>query len=339
VKEFRRLVVAGVVIASITLSLFLLRSQSTSTPDYQVMAQVAGAPEIIITIPSGATGSAIARILFDQGVTKSVSAYFKVAVADPRSQKVAPGSHRLTQKIAAKQALDQLLDPTRIPNLLKVFEGQWISEIATSLQDIGFSKSEINKAFSNAVLPKGFTTIEGLLFPAQYSFASDVTASQIAQSMVDRFRQDASGRDLISAQSEFSAQELLTIASIVQAEGKVQDFKQVSRVIYNRIALGMPLQMDSTIHFIKKVRGSIFLSTQSTLINSPYNTYKNRGLPPGPIGNPGALAISAAMNPTPGDWLYFITVAPSDTRFTSSFDQFNIWKALYIKNRKAGAFK
>ena len=338
-KELRRLLVAAVVIASITLSLFLVRSQSSATPDYQVMAQVAGAPEIIITIPSGATGSAIARILFDEGVTKSVSAYFKVAVADPRSQKVAPGSHRLTQKIAAKQALDQLLDPTRIPNLLKVFEGQWKSEIATSLQGLGFSNSEINTAFSSALLPKGFTTIEGLLFPAQYSFAPDVTAEQVVQSMVDRFGQDASGKALLASDSRFLAQELLIIASIVQAEGKAQDFGQVSRVIYNRIRLGMPLQMDSTVHFIKALRGTIFLSTKSTLINSPYNTYKNRGLPPGPIGNPGALAIAAAINPPPGDWLYFITVAPSDTRFTSSFDQFNIWKALYTKNRKAGAFK
>jgi UPF0755 protein len=101
----------------------------------------------------------------------------------------------------------------------------------------------------------------------------------------------------------------------------------------------MPLQMDSTVHFIKKVRGQIFLSTQSTLINSPYNTYKKYGLPPGPIGSPGVAAITAALKPDVGDWLYFITVAPGDTRFTKSLDEFNSWKALYAKNRKAGAFK
>ena len=69
-----------------------------------------------------------------------------------------------------------------------------------------------------------------------------------------------------------------------------------------------------------------------------YNTYKKYGLPPGPIGNPGVAAMTAALNPTSGDWLYFITVAPGDTRFTKSIDEFNAWKALYTKNRKAGAF-
>jgi UPF0755 protein len=97
--------------------------------------------------------------------------------------------------------------------------------------------------------------------------------------------------------------------------------------------------MDATVHFIEKLRGQIFLSSKSTLINSPYNTYKKYGLPPGPIGSPGAAAMTAALEPAPGDWLYFVTVAPGDTRFTKSFDEFNTWKALYVKNRKAGAFK
>jgi UPF0755 protein len=100
----------------------------------------------------------------------------------------------------------------------------------------------------------------------------------------------------------------------------------------------MPLQMDSTVHFIKKVRGEIFLSRNSTLLNSPYNTYRRYGLPPGAIGSPGTSAIQAALKPAPGDWLYFITVAPGDTRFTSSISEFNTWKQLYTKNRKAGAF-
>ncbi|NBQ98499.1 MAG: hypothetical protein EBU12_09865, partial [Microbacteriaceae bacterium] len=105
-----------------------------------------------------------------------------------------------------------------------------------------------------------------------------------------------------------------------------------------RLSIGMPLQMDSTVHFVQKLRGQIFLSSRSTLINSPYNTYKKYGLPPGPICSPGADAIRAALNPAVGDWLYFITVAPGDTRFTKSIDEFNSWKAIYVKNRKAGFF-
>jgi UPF0755 protein len=101
----------------------------------------------------------------------------------------------------------------------------------------------------------------------------------------------------------------------------------------------MPLQMDSTIHYVQKLRGNIFLSTKSTLLNSPYNTYRKYGLPPGPIGNPGKQALLAAVNPEPGDWIYFITVAPNDTRFTSSFEEFGVWKVEYKKNLRAGLFE
>jgi UPF0755 protein len=159
------------------------------------------------------------------------------------------------------------------------------------------------------------------------------------QAMIDRLTAEVSSQQILLGNKKFSAAQLLIIASIVQAEGDEKDFAKVSRVIHNRLAIGMPLQMDSTVHYIKKVRGQIFLSTQSTLINSPYNTYRKYGLPPGPIGSPGVAAMTAALKPAVGDWLYFITVAPGDTRFTKSNDEFNSWKALYEKNRKAGAFK
>jgi UPF0755 protein len=156
--------------------------------------------------------------------------------------------------------------------------------------------------------------------------------------MIDRFTKDPIAGSILKGSNLFKGLQLLTIASIIQAEGDSQDFEKVSRVIYNRLAIDMPLQMDSTVHYVKKVRGEIFLSRNSTLLNSPYNTYRRYGLPPGPIGNPGNEAISAALNPAVGDWLYFITVAPGDTRFTSDISEFNSWKALYTKNRKAGAF-
>jgi UPF0755 protein len=144
---------------------------------------------------------------------------------------------------------------------------------------------------------------------------------------------------LLQGNKDFSAQQLLTIASIVQAESTNEDFSKVARVIYNRLKFGMPLQMDSTVHFIMQARGDIFLSRKSTTLNSPYNTYRKFGLPPGPISSPSSDAIKATLEPIQGDWLYFITVAPGDTRFTASFDEFSSWKVEYTKNRKAGAFK
>ena len=337
-KELKRLVAAGLMALLFTLSLFLIRSSSNSAPDFQTQSSVAGLEEVIIDIPAGASGSTIAAILFEAGIVKSSEAYFRVAVADSRSQKVAPGQHRLTVGISAQQALDQLLDPNRIPNLIKVNEGAWKSEIVVALVDYGFTQKDVRLALSQLQLPKGFSDSEGLLFPAQYSFPEGTSALTALQTMIDRFTNDQVAGTILKGSAKYSAQQLLTIASIIQAEGDSKDFDKVSRVIYNRLAIGMPLQMDSTVHFVKKVRGEIFLSRNSTLLNSPYNTYRRYGLPPGAIGSPGTAAMSAALNPAQGDWLYFITVSPGDTRFTSSISEFNSWKQLYTKNRKAGAF-
>ena len=338
-KNLRRLIAAGLVIFLFTFSLFLIRSISSTTPDYNTLTSVEGLEEVTIEVPTGASGSEIAAILYEAGVVKSTQAFFRVAVADERSQKVAPGSHRLTRKISAQQALEQLLDPERIPNLIRINEGAWRSEIQEAFLSYGFDRSEINRAFSSLKLPKGFSSSEGLLFPAQYSFPEGTTAAQAAQRLVERFTEDGYAKKLLQGSSQYSPQQLLTIASIIQAEGSTQDFSKVSRVIYNRLKIGMPLQMDSTVHYIMQARGDIFLSRKSTMLNSPYNTYRRYGLPPGPICSPGADAIKAALEPVAGDWLYFITVAPGDTRFTSSLDEFNTWKAIYTKNRKAGAFK
>ena len=338
-SSLKRLVAAGLVIALFTFSLFLMRSQSSSAPDFNDVQSVQDLPEVIIEIPNGATGSQIASILFESGVVKSSQAYFRVAVGDARSQKVAPGSHRMTLKISARQALDQLLDPDRIPNLIRVAEGAWKSEVEKAFITYGFTKQEVSKAFSSLKLPQGFSKSEGLIFPAQYSFPQGTSAQAAAQSMIDRFSDDPYGRKLLQGNKDFSAQQLLTIASIVQAESTNEDFSKVARVIYNRLKIGMPLQMDSTVHFIMQARGDIFLSRKSTTLNSPYNTYRKFGLPPGPISSPSSDAIKATLEPIQGDWLYFITVAPGDTRFTASFDEFSSWKVEYTKNRKAGAFK
>jgi UPF0755 protein len=320
-------------------ALFISRSKSSAAPDFPTNNSLTTSSEIVIDIPSGSSGSAIAQILYENGVVKSAQAFFRAAVGDKRSEKIAPGNHRLTLKISAKQALDQLLDANRIPNLIKIFEGGWKSEVITSLIKYGFKQADISKAFSSLSLPKGFKDSEGLLFPAQYSFAKATTAQQAIQSMIDRFTNDSVGQQILIGANGFNALQLLTMASIIQAEGDEKDFPKISRVIRNRLAKDMPLQLDSTVHFIKKVRGQIFLSTQSTLLNSPYNTYKRYGLPPGPIGSPGIAAMKAALQPAVGNWLFFITVAPGDTRFTNSYQEFTSWKALYAKNRKAGAFK
>jgi UPF0755 protein len=318
---------------------FSVRSGPSVAPDFPTNTMLTDQSEVVIDIPAGSSGSSIAQILFEKGVIKSAEAFFRVAVGDKRSEKIAPGKHRISQNLSARQALEQLLDANRIPNLIRIFEGGWESEVISALINYGFTRTEVSQALESVVLPKGFKDAEGLLFPAQYSFEDGTSALQAIQAMVDRFSAEPIAQQILLGNKKFSPLQLLTIASIVQAEGDEKDFAKVSQVILNRLKIGMPLQMDSTVHFVKKVRGQIFLSSQSTLLNSPYNTYRKYGLPPGPIGSPGISAMSATLNPTAGDWLYFITVAPGDTRFTKSNDEFNTWKALYIKNRKAGAFE
>jgi UPF0755 protein len=101
----------------------------------------------------------------------------------------------------------------------------------------------------------------------------------------------------------------------------------------------MALQLNATVQYVTKSQGQILLSNKATKINSPYNTYRFAGLPPTPIANPSKDAIEATLNPATGDWLYFITVAPKDTRFTRDFDEFFKWNTEFNKNVAAGKFK
>ena len=337
-KSLLRVIIAFILTFAFTFTAHEFRSTSSGSADYPRRMISPEEKLVEITITEGSSGSAIAKQLSSAGVIESSQSFFKLAIVDARAARIAPGLHLLNTKISAVQALEQLLDPSRIPNLIKVFEGAWNSEIFAMLEASGFESSEIQKASAKVELPDGYITLEGLLFPAQYSFTPGTSALEALQSMVRSFEIKTDTVALFQ-DSSFTAQQLVTIASIIQAEGDTKDFAKVSRVIRNRLKIGMPLQMDSTVHYVKKVRGSVFLSTQSTLLKSPFNTYRKYGLPPGPIGNPGLDALNAAINPASGDWLYFITVSPGDTRFTSNIAEFNEWKVLYTKNRKAGAFK
>ena len=310
--------------------LHLIRANFSTVANYPTREIAANESLVSIEVSDGESGLQIAKDLYAAKVTASVTSFYQLAISDNRSGQISPGSHQLNLKISAKQALEQLLDPKRNSGLISVIEGSWRSEIATKLKAAGFT--DVDGAFSKIVVPKGFSVSEGIYFPAQYSFAKGTSSVVALQSMVDRFAKEAKNVGL-TKESE------LIVASLVQAEGDPQDFSKISRVIYNRLKIGMPLQLDTTVQYVLKKRGSVFLSTNSTLIKSPYNTYKHYGLPAGPIGNPGIAAMSAALHPAVGDWLYFITVKPGDTRFTKSHDEFLLWKNEYEKNLKAGAFK
>ena len=310
--------------------LHLVRVNLASVENYPTRDINVNEKTALIDIAQGESGNQIAHDLFNAGVTASITSFYQLAINDARAIQIAPGTHKLNLRISAKQALEQLLDAKRNVGLISVIEGNWRIEITEKLKTAGFT--EVDAAFSKLNAPKGFSLDEGIYFPAQYSFAKGTTAVDALQTMINRFVKESSSIGL-------KTQNELVIASLIQAEGDPKDFNKISRVIYNRLKIGMPLQLDTTVQYVLKKRGSVFLSTKSTLINSPFNTYKRYGLPPAPIGNPGAAAMKAALSPAAGDWLYFITVKPGDTRFTKSHDEFLVWKNEYLKNLQAGAFK
>lgn len=181
---------------------------------------------------------------------------------------------------------------------------------------------------------------EGYLFPATYPLERNgkkATADSLLSSMVDTANQKFSGAPIAAGaqRNAMNVYQAVTIASIVQAEANTKtDMGKVARVIYNRLERGMPLQMDSTINYALN-RSTLRTSAADTRIESPYNSYQRMGLPPTPIANPGEEAMRAAINPVAGDWLYFVTVKPGDTRFTADYAEHRRNVAEFNARRKA----
>jgi UPF0755 protein len=337
-QALKRLSIAGIVILAFTFGLREINQSGGGYANFPDRVISESEKNVSVSIPAGATGAEIAKILQSAGVVASAESFFRAAVANPKAASIAPGTHSLSLKISGKTALEQLLDPKRITDLIKVTEGAWNSEVFAQMSATKNWSTSPAQSARQVVLPEGITALEGVLFPAQYSFAEGTSQVAALQSMVNRFNVAISAINFVDPDGKLDKQQLVTLASLVQAEGDTKDFAQISRVIRNRLAINMPLQLDSTVHYLKNTRGQIFLSNKSTQLKSPYNTYQNYGLPPAPIGNPGLAALKAAIAPAKGDWLFFITVAPGDTRFTNSFAEFSEWKLLYQKNRRAGAF-
>ncbi|MFD4787175.1 endolytic transglycosylase MltG [Streptomyces sp. NPDC058459] len=162
---------------------------------------------------------------------------------------------------------------------------------------------------------------EGYLFPATYTVTEGATAESLLRQMVETADQRFNGAPVAAGaqRNAMNVYEAVTVASIVQAESATKsDMGKVARVVFNRLERGMPLQMDSTLNYALK-RSTIHTSVDDTRIESPYNSYQRMGLPPTPIDNPGEDAMRAVTSPPKGDWLYFVTVKPGDTRFTADY--------------------
>lgn len=309
-------------------------------PQHDFKANTPG-PEVEILITNGETGTSIAQELERKGVIKEAKTYIDLALSDARTNGVAPGTHKIESHLTTEEALQQLLDRKRMGQLVNVIEGSTASDVFALIANDSNVVGDARKAATTLALPIANTrkSVEGMLFPASYSFGEKTPAKEAVQQMLNLFASKSKEIGLLGGYGKYSPYQVLIIASMVQIEGDQSDFEKVASVIYNRLRIGMPLQLNSTVQYAAGLRGRINISTAATKISSPYNTYRYQGLPPTPISNPGEKAISAALHPVKSDWLYFITVKPHDTRFTADYKQFQEWETLYNKNRVAGAFK
>ncbi|GAA2142020.1 hypothetical protein GCM10009760_26770 [Kitasatospora kazusensis] len=287
-----------------------------------------GSGETQVSVVKGATLTQIGQVLLKDGVVASTAAFTEAAARSPLSTKIQPGTYTLHLRMAAVSALNVLLDPANA-NALTIPEGRRATQVFAAIDQrlklaAGTTQATAQQHQGELGLPD-YTggNVEGFLFPATYPVTADTSALGLLQQMVQQSGRvyGAEGVEGAAAGAGQSPYGLVTIASLLQGEAdNPDDMAKVARVVYNRLAKGMPLQFDSSINYALG-RSSLTTTSTDTKLDSPFNTYLHAGLPPTPITNPGRDAIQAAVHPADGDWLYFVTVRPGDTRFTDSLDQ------------------
>jgi UPF0755 protein len=279
-----------------------------------------GSGHVSVTVNNGDSSRTIGATLALAGVVKTVGAFENAADLDPQSADIQPGLYMLHLKMSAQLALAALLNPlNRKVSKVTIREGLWTSEIISKLsaatgQPLSAYLTALKDPQALGLPVQADGDVEGYLFPSTYSFDPKTTAATQLQTLVAKALDELSVLGVSPAQ----ANGVLTIASIVEAEARATtDRAKVARVIVNRLAKGMPLQLDTTVSFIAQQRGKVGTTDAQRAVKSPYNTYLVTGLPPGPIDSPGLLSLQAALNPAPGPWLYFVAVNPTtgETKF------------------------
>ena len=290
-----------------------------------------GKARVTVDVPAGASLDVIGGILVDKDVVKSNKAWAEAVRSEERAQSVQAGSYLMKTQMRAIDALRLLINPgsSRIRSRFTVPEGLRLSaQVEVLAKGTKIKKSSFEAALKrpqNLGLP-GYAKNrpEGFLFPDTYELTAESTATSTLQQMVTRYK--AVARDVRLEESakklKMSPYEVLIVASIIEKEvNRPEDRPKVARVIYNRLAEDMRLQMDSTVTYAENLTGTT-TSKKQRKSRSPYNTYRHKGLPPGPISAPGKAALQAAAQPEKGKWLYFVTVNldTGETKFANTIE-------------------
>lgn len=322
-------VAAVVIIAALVAVHYLggVRNLLTGAEDYSGR----GTGEVAVTIPEGATGRDIAQILEKAGVVASAQAFENAYSSSSLAKGIQAGSYKLRSHMSASEALALLLNPAAKADLaITIPEGFTKAQVKDRLVNVGnFDPAEVDRAMANptalGVPQQAGGNIEGWLAPDTYTIGPKESAESLLKSMVTLTIQRLDEAKVAPAQR----QAVLTKGSIIEREvNKDEYYPKVARVLDNRLADNSQthglLQMDSTVLYGLGKTGGI-PSQKELAQDTPYNTYKHKGLPPSPIGAVGVKAIRAVMSPAEGNWLYYVTVnlETGETKFASTLEEQN----------------
>ena len=292
--------------------------------------------EISLVIPRGASGHDVARLLANHGIVGSRIAFELLARIRSQQSSMKAGEFRFSPHRTASEVLSQVVDGgEQIAVWVTIPEGFTSKEIATVLAEHGFGNSDsFERAFARGSLVLGGTatpTLEGYLFPDSYLIPKTASSHEIVKIFTDQFRaalpRDATER---ARALHLTIPQVVTLASLVEREAKADDERALmAGVYYNRLRLGMPLQVDATIEYTFPHHKST-ISLADLASDSPYNTYKHAGLPPTPIANPGRASLDAAFHPRASDYLYYVYMGNGRSAFARTLAEHNANVARYL---------
>lgn len=277
-----------------------------------------------ITISSGSSVSQIGRELQDKSIIRSAVAFELYVRISGKNDILQAGAYRLSPSESIPQIFDHFVKGTAVDTFNITFlPGATLSEHRKVLQEAGFSDSAIDQAFSKKFSGPLFAgkpasaDLEGYIYGETYNFNSGASVEDVLQRTFDEFYEQIKHYNLEDSfmKKDLTLFQAITLASIIQREvSGDQDQKQVAQVFFSRLANGMLLGSDVTYQYIADKTGQ----QRSTDINSPYNTRKFPGLPPGPISSPGLGALRAVASPADGEYLYFLSGDDDKTYFAKT---------------------
>lgn len=294
-----------------------------------------GYGSVQFTVYANDTATEIGERLAAQHVVASKRVFVNAVEADNDQSNLQPGTFDLKYHMSAQEAIAILVNPDKAKDLIQIRSDTRAIDIVsqTVADNPAWTAAEVTAALNNkgvGVLPTCANgSYEGWLQPGTYDPKSYKTPADMLAAMV---KARIATLDALKVPTGPEREKILTIASIIGGEvNQSQYYGKVSRVIANRLAQNMPLGMDSVIAYGNNTQDSELTETMLTDASNPYNDRIHAGLPPTPINQPNSEMIEAAMNPTPGDWLYFVTVNldTGETEFTDNNAQFQQYKSQY----------